>query len=222
MLDGMYQGEYHGKAAHAPDLDAVLERAWRAGVAKIIITAGTLEESRRALDLARTESRLFCTVGVHPTRSNEFDEAPGGAEGHLRQLQAVRPPPPTHRRSMRKLARSPTGRRSIRSGLAVWLQVLEEGRAEGKVVAVGECGLDYDRLQFCDKAAQKRGFAAQFALAAASRLPMFLHMRAAADDFAAIVREHLSSFHGAQPQLRYSRPEAASSRDCLGNNGKQP
>lgn len=89
LLDGMYQGEYHGTAHHEPDLDAVLERAWAAGVEKIIITAGTLAESRRALDLARTDERLFCTVGVHPTRSNEFEDSPDGAEGHLRQLQEV-------------------------------------------------------------------------------------------------------------------------------------
>ena len=42
------------------------------------------------------------------------------------------------------------------------------------------------RLHFCDAATQRKWFSAQFALAAATRLPMFLHLRAAAADFLTI------------------------------------
>jgi len=42
---------------------------------------------------------------------------------------------------------------------------------------------DYDRLQFCDKETQLKGFARQLKLADEVQLPMFLHMRAAAQDF---------------------------------------
>jgi TatD DNase family protein len=86
----MYQGRYQGKTYHEPDLDAVLERAWQAGVAKIIITAGTLAEATQALKLARTDERLFCTVGVHPTRCDEFEKNAEGAEDYLQQLKQVR------------------------------------------------------------------------------------------------------------------------------------
>ena len=75
--------------------------------------------------------------------------------------------------------------------------MLQEGKEEGKIVAAGECGLDYDRLQFCDKATQQKWFAAQFALAQECQLPMFLHSRAAAEDFATILSQHLGSFTGA-------------------------
>eukprot|EP00892_Ulva_mutabilis_P006224 jgi/Ulvmu1/3974/UM182_0002.1 len=162
LLDTMYQGEYHGKQHHEPDLDAVLQRAWDAGVAKIVITAGTLTEARAALHLARTDSRLFCTAGVHPTRCNELDAHEGGGERYMEELR----------------------------------EVIREGVAEGKTVAVGECGLDYDRLQFCDAATQRRWFAAQFDLVHEFRLPMFLHMRAARADFVDILSQHLSVFQG--------------------------
>ena len=52
----MYQGTYGGKQYHEPDLAAVLERSWAAGVERIIVTGGTLEGSRAALALARTDS----------------------------------------------------------------------------------------------------------------------------------------------------------------------
>ncbi|CAI5993210.1 unnamed protein product, partial [Closterium sp. NIES-64] len=161
LTDGMFQGCYHGKQAHPPDLQAVLSRAWEAGVEKIIITGGSLEESRAALALAETDDRLFCTVGVHPTRCSEFD-ASGDPQKHLQSL----------------------------------LKLAEEGKAKGKVVAVGECGLDYDRLVFCPKEVQQKYFELQFDLAQATQLPMFLHMRAAADDFLEIVKRNDSRFVG--------------------------
>jgi TatD DNase family protein len=86
----MYQGVYNGTSCHEPDLDAVLSRAWATGVEKIIITAGTLEESRKALQLARSDERLFCTVGVHPTRCGEFESFPEGPEAYMAALSAVR------------------------------------------------------------------------------------------------------------------------------------
>lgn len=90
LLDKMYQGEYNGKQAHEPDLDRVLQRAWDSGVEKIIITAGTLQEAQDALALSERDSRLFCTVGVHPTRCGEFDAHPQGPEAYLDELRQVR------------------------------------------------------------------------------------------------------------------------------------
>uniref|UniRef100_A0A453BMD2 Uncharacterized protein n=1 Tax=Aegilops tauschii subsp. strangulata TaxID=200361 RepID=A0A453BMD2_AEGTS len=63
-----FKGIYHGKQCHSADLPSVLARAWAAGVDRIIVTGGSLKESREALEIAETDGRLFCTVGVHPTR----------------------------------------------------------------------------------------------------------------------------------------------------------
>ncbi len=48
------------------------------------------------------------------------------------------------------------------------------------------------RLEFCDKETQQKWFRRHFELAASFNLPMFLHMRAAAPDFIAILKEHRS------------------------------
>jgi TatD DNase family protein len=57
-------------------------------------------------------------------------------------------------------------------------------------------GLDYDRIQFCDPETQRIWFERQFEITRATGLPMFLHMRAAAEDFTAIVRANLDGFNG--------------------------
>jgi TatD DNase family protein len=160
LLDLMFKGNYHDKSIHPPDLDSVLQRSFDAGVEKIIITSGNLEEAKAALALARTHERLFTTVGVHPTRCSEFETYPQGPDGYLAALK----------------------------------EVLDDGTRDGKIVAIGECGLDYDRLQFCDPETQKRYFKAQFELAKHANLPMFLHLRAAADDFLDIVHQHIDDF----------------------------
>jgi TatD DNase family protein len=58
--------------------------------------------------------------------------------------------------------------------------------ARPEVVAVGECGLDYNR-DFSPRDAQARCFEAQLELAEQTRKPVFLHERDAADDFAALL-----------------------------------
>lgn len=60
LLDSMYSGSYNGKEYHAPDLQPVLQRALDAGVQRLIITAGNLEEARKALALARTHGGCAC------------------------------------------------------------------------------------------------------------------------------------------------------------------
>jgi TatD DNase family protein len=69
------------------------------------------------------------------------------------------------------------------------IAALRELCARSDVVAVGECGLDFDR-NFSPRDAQLRCFEAQLELAAELVMPVFLHERAAQDDFAAILAKH--------------------------------
>ncbi|KAI3417772.1 uncharacterized protein J3R85_014227 [Psidium guajava] len=177
FTDGMFKGIYNGKQCHVADVATVLNRAWSAGVDRIIVTGGSLEESKKALAIAEMDGRLFCTVGVHPTRCREFEEG-GDPEKHYQSL----------------------------------LSLAREGIQKGKVVAIGECGLDYDRLHFCPSEIQKKYFEKQFELACATKLPMFLHMRAAADDFSEIVDRNKDRFAAG---VAHSFTGSAEDRDKL-------
>ena len=179
MTDAMFRGVYREKQKHDDDLDAVLERGWKVGLDKVMVTAGCLADIVEAKTLCEKDDRLFTTVGVHPTRCGEFEAEGGDPTAYLAQLEA-----------------------HIESG-------------GSKVVAIGECGLDYDRLEFCDKEhpnpdpppcntqaspalgwqeTQRKYFEWHFGLAERFRLPMFLHNRNTGGDFVAMVKEHRARF----------------------------
>ena len=64
-----------------------------------------------------------------------------------------------------------------------------------RVVAVGECGLDYFR-NLSTPAAQRTAFTAQLQLAVDSAKPVFLHQRDAHAEFVAILREFAGALTG--------------------------
>ncbi|CAB3363655.1 Hypothetical predicted protein [Cloeon dipterum] len=153
LTDGMYKGIYNGTKRHEPDLACVLKRAWDAGVERIIVTGGSLEESREALELVKDNERLNCTVGVHPTRCGEFEKS-GDPYKYLHDLEEL------------------------------------INQNSKKVAAFGEFGLDYDRIQFCDKETQMKYLRKQLQLASKfPNLPLFLHCRNSADDLANVLAE---------------------------------
>ncbi|CAI5734628.1 unnamed protein product [Hyaloperonospora brassicae] len=165
LTDAVFHGLYRGKQQHESDLPTVLARAKAYGVEKIIITGGSLDESREAVRLARDAAsdafpRLFATVGVHPTRCNEFEADGRTPDAYFAELLAL----------------------------------CEHGTKEGIVVAIGECGLDYDRLEFCDKATQLKYFEKQFQLAEQTKLPLFLHNRNTRGEFYDLMLKNRSRF----------------------------
>ncbi len=76
------------------------------------------------------------------------------------------------------------------------LSVLADLHRDDRVVAVGECGLDYFR-DFSPRPAQRRAFEKQLELAVNCGKPVFLHQRDAHDDFIAIFREFRPHLAGA-------------------------
>ncbi|PKX93104.1 3'-5'-exodeoxyribonuclease [Aspergillus novofumigatus IBT 16806] len=66
-----------------------------------------------------------------------------------------------------------------------------EAKAAGHAVAFGEIGLDYDRLFLSAKEPQLKYFEAQLDLAVDIQLPLFLHSRAASEDFERLLAPRL-------------------------------
>jgi TatD DNase family protein len=129
-------------ASFRDDLDAVLARARAHGVGRIIVTGASVEESRRAAQMADAHA-LYATAGVHPHHARECED--------------------TTIPALRDLAAHP------------------------RVVALGECGLDFNR-NYSPHPSQEKWFVAQLELAAELGKPLFLHSRDAHPRCAEILR----------------------------------
>eukprot|EP00758_Cryptobia_borreli_P002357 Tbor_TRINITY_DN2972_c0_g1::TRINITY_DN2972_c0_g1_i1::g.1071::m.1071/K03424/tatD; TatD DNase family protein len=176
LTDAMFEGYYngHNTPTHVSDLDLVVDRAVQAGISALIITGSSLSESKKAVAIAMSQNtRLFlknskckcyATVGCHPCHSSEMKD---NVPDYIEGLRAV-----IRNHSVRLKPESP----------------------EGVVVAIGEMGLDYDRLHYATKEHQKIGFEAQFALVEEFQLPLFLHNRNTDGDFTAIMKAHANLF----------------------------
>jgi TatD DNase family protein len=107
------QGMYRGTHRHEPDIDAVIQRAIQGGIRHIMITAGTIEESRTAIRQVREWNHRYnntvssredsgstcsihfsCTVGVHPTRCAQVFEPNTVEDDHMIMLKQ------SHQRTM--------------------------------------------------------------------------------------------------------------------------
>lgn len=75
------------------------------------------------------------------------------------------------------------------------IETLRRLAAEANVVAIGECGLDFNR-DYSPRDVQEKWFEAQLELAAEVALPLFLHERDAADRMLAILGKHRSKLAG--------------------------
>lgn len=68
-----------------------------------------------------------------------------------------------------------------------------ESQQAGHAVAFGEIGLDYDRLFLSAKEPQLKYFEAQLDLAVEIQMPLFLHSRAASEDFERLLAPRLAN-----------------------------
>ena len=66
-----------------------------------------------------------------------------------------------------------------------------EAKEAGHATAFGEIGLDYDRLYLSEKEPQLKYFEAQLDIAEEVQLPLFLHSRAASEDFERLLAPRL-------------------------------
>ena len=128
-------------ASFQPDLGEVVQRARDAGVGTLVVTGTTVDESRRAAEIAEAHG-LYSTAGVHPHHARDCDSSTIDA--------------------LKALASHP------------------------RVVAIGECGLDFNR-NYSPHPDQEKWFIAQAELALSLDKPLFLHSRDAYPRFSQII-----------------------------------
>lgn len=149
--------------AYKDDREEVIQRAKEQGVGMNIV--GTqLDTSKSAVALAEQHSHVFATIGLHPihTSKSYHDEKELGEGG-----------------------KEFTSRGEVFDSAAY--EAL--GRSD-KVIAVGECGLDYYRNDENSKEAQKEAFVQQIELANTLGKPLMLHIRNAYEDSLEILKAH--------------------------------
>ena len=142
------------------DRAAVIERAEEAGLIRILIPALSVASSLSVIKLAESHPMLYTAIGVQPNESLTWTDET------IEELRAlVRPHP---------LPLSQKERGEIPS--PVW----GGARCEGKIIAIGEIGLDY-YWESAPHDHQQRVFRAQLDLAAELDLPVVIHLREKGD-----------------------------------------
>jgi len=146
------------------NLDDVLARAKEVGVKKIINVGSQFSTSQRAVELAEKYDEFYSAIGLHPIHL-EHAEVEEEGEKFISRAEEF------DYDAYKKLARS-----------------------SKKVVAIGECGLDFfhipSELKINDVIAkQKKVFRQHIELARELQLPLILHCRGTKEDSNQAYRE---------------------------------
>mgnify|MGYP001592420767 CR=1 FL=1 len=173
-------------AAYQDDVDVVVKRSLDAGI--WMVNVGTqLDTSNKAIALAEQYPQgVYATVGLHPIHTDKSfhdkEELGEGGEEFVSRGEIF------DYSEYKKLALNP------------------------KVVAIGECGLDYFRINSSDsKTKQAAAFIQQIELAHELKKPLMLHCRSAFPDLIKILTTNykllttpypgiIHFFSGSEPQ----------------------
>ncbi len=146
------------------DRNAVIQRASDAGVERILIPALELASSKAVIQLANSHPNIFAAVGFHPTDLDEWNE---NSINELKSLITA-----SHVTLNREAVKG-LGQSERDSSVAE-----KQLPQNGKIVAIGEIGLDYYWVKEADQQAQQRDvLKQQFELAQDVNLPVVIHMR---------------------------------------------
>ncbi len=160
-------------SAYDADRDVVETNTLAEGIAHINV--GTQKDtSAKAVELAEKYDGVYASIGVHPVHTSKSYHDPQelGEEG-----------------------KEFVSRGEVFD--SAYYRTLAQHK---KVVAIGECGLDYFRVEKETKAVQEEAFIAQIALANELEKPLMLHIRPsdgqmdAYDDAIAILRREAKVF----------------------------
>ena len=138
--------------AYDSDREETILRARGAGVARNVV--GTQKDtSASAVALAEKYDNVYATIGLHPVHTTKsYHDVKELGEG---------------------------GKEFTSRGEEFHIWNYEEMAKSPKVIAIGECGLDYFRLEEKTKEVQKDAFIQQIELANKLGKPLMLHIRPA-------------------------------------------
>ena len=136
--------------AYNDDREATILRAREAGVGMNVV--GTqFDTSKSAVELAGKYDNVYATIGLHPIHtSKSYHDAQELGDG---------------------------GKEFTSRGEVFDMAAYEELGKSPRVIAVGECGLDYYRCDESTKALQSKVFIEQIELANKLGKPLMLHIR---------------------------------------------
>lgn len=149
--------------AYDADREEVLARAKEAGVGMNIV--GTqFDTSRSAVELAEKYENVYATIGLHPIHTTKsYHDTQELGEG---------------------------GKEFTSRGEVFDIDAYKTLGVSKKVIAIGECGLDYYRVEESTKDVQTKAFIEHIELANVLQKPLMLHIRNAYDDALEVVRAH--------------------------------
>jgi len=162
--------------AGRPNADDIIKRAREAGVVKMLCVGTTLPDSKLAIEFVQPREHVWATIGIHPHEAKDYANIPEKLAEFARLLTpdegwqplGQHPPLASARGRGKRADRTPTG---------------------GKIVAIGECGLDYF-YNHSSKEDQIKVLRFQLELAQKHKLPLIFHVREAFDDFWPIFDEY--------------------------------
>ena len=149
--------------AYNEDSEATILRAKEAGVWMNVV--GTQKDtSASAVALAEKYDNVYATIGLHPIHtSKSYHDTKELGDG---------------------------GKEFTSRGEIFDFDTYEALGTISRVIAIGECGLDYFRLEEKTKEVQKDAFIQQIELANKLNKPLMLHIRNAYDDALEILKAH--------------------------------
>jgi TatD DNase family protein len=184
-------------AAFEKDWPEVIRRALDKGV--WVVNVGTqLDTSRKAVEVAdHFKEGVYAVIGLHPTHTGpSFHDA-------------------------KELGEGVEAKRFTEAGETFDPEAYAPFAVHPRVVAIGECGLDYFRMEGDIEAAKRRqqeAFAAQVAFAGRFKKPLMIHCRSAFPDLIAMLRDRKAEL-SAQPGIIHfftGTPEEAKALAELG------
>ncbi|MDR1766513.1 MAG: TatD family hydrolase [Lachnospiraceae bacterium] len=197
------------------DRDALLSGLFSGGVETVVNISSDLASVQKTLDLLGKYPFLYGTVGIHPTDSGELDEEKFGwvcDTAKMYRYKAV-----AGAGGVDDQVSGDTAARHLSPGsLTQWdenagaVGIDRQGMADspGRIVAIGEIGLDYYWKE-PEREIQKKWFRRQLELARECALPVVIHSRDAAQDTLTLLKEaHGEEIGGVFHCFSYS-PEVA-------------